>query len=123
MLRCLGRRTGPRNRLKGVSFQRTFWPSTVIADPPVIQPTAQEKDWKKLPSDQKSNATFSLLPLIQYYEYTQDKVFLKTKLYPAMRELDEFSRDFAVAVPTERPGYSNIVRPTKVEMMLIQIST
>jgi len=84
---------------KGVSFQRTFWPSTVIADPPVIQPTAPVKDWKKLPSDQKSNATFSLLPLIQYYEYTQDRVFLETELYPAMRQLDEFWRDFAVRSP------------------------
>jgi len=84
---------------KGVSFQRTFSPSTVVGEPPQPQPIAQAKDWKKLPSDQKSNATFSLLPLIQYYEYTQDRVFLKTKLYPAMRELDEFWRDFAVRSP------------------------
>jgi hypothetical protein len=81
---------------RGISFQRTFSPFTVIADPPGLTPVASIKDWKKLPSDQKSNATFSLLPVIQYYEYTRDDAFLKTKLYPAMKELDEFWRDFAV---------------------------
>jgi len=81
---------------QGVSFQRTFSPFTVIADPPALVPVASSKDWKKLPSDQKSNATFSLLPTIQYYEYTQDKEFLRTKLYPAMKQLDAFWRDFAV---------------------------
>ncbi|HET9101276.1 MAG TPA: hypothetical protein VFN62_12845, partial [Acidobacteriaceae bacterium] len=42
------------------------------------------------------NATFSLLPTIQYYEYTQDRQFLREKLYPAMKQLDTFWRDFAV---------------------------
>jgi hypothetical protein len=81
---------------KGVSYQRTFSPFTVIAQPPALVPVAAVKDYKKLPSDQKSNATFSLLPTIQYYEYTQDKDFLRTQLYPAMKELDAFWRDFAV---------------------------
>lgn len=81
---------------KGVSFQRTFSPFTVVANPPAPVPVAPEKNYKKLPSDQKSNATFSLLPSIQYYEYTQDRNFLRTELYPAMKQLDAFWRDFAV---------------------------
>ncbi len=81
---------------KGVSYQRTFSPFTVIARPPAPVPVAVLKDYQRLPSDQKSNATFSFLPVIDYYEYTQDKEFLRSKLYPALRELDEFWRDFAV---------------------------
>jgi hypothetical protein len=81
---------------QGVAFQRTFWPSTVIAVPPAPIAVAATKDWKKLPSDQKSNATFSLIPAIQYFEYTQDREFLRHKLYPAMKQLDAFWRDFAV---------------------------
>jgi hypothetical protein len=59
-------------------------------------PVAAAKDYKKLPSDQKSNATFSLLPVIDYWEYTQDVGFLRTQLYPAMKAMDAFWRDFAV---------------------------
>jgi hypothetical protein len=81
---------------QGVAFQRTFSPFTVIAEPPAPIAVADQKNWKKLPADQKSNGTFSLLPTIQYYEYTQDREFLRTKLYPAMKELDAFWRDFAV---------------------------
>jgi hypothetical protein len=81
---------------KGISYQRTFSPFTVVADPPKSVPVAAQKEYKKLPSDQKSNATFSFLPTIQYYEYTQDDIFLRTKLYPALKELDAFWRDFAV---------------------------
>jgi hypothetical protein len=81
---------------KGVSYQRTFSPFTVIAKPPAQVPVAVLKDYQRLPSDQKSNATFSFLPVIDYYDYTQDKEFLRSQLYPAMRELDEFWRDFAV---------------------------
>jgi hypothetical protein len=81
---------------KGISFERTFSPFTVIAAPPEPIPIALHKDYTRLPSDQKSNATFSLLPAIQYYDYTQDREFLKNKLYPALKELDAFWRDFAV---------------------------
>lgn len=84
---------------KGVSFQRTFTPFTTIADPPPPISVAAQKNYRKLPSDQKSNATFSLLPTIQYYEYTQAPLFLREKLYPAMKELDAFWRDFAVRDP------------------------
>ena len=81
---------------KGISYDRTFSPFTVIAKPPALLPVARKKNYKNLPSDQKSNATFSLLPAIQYYEYTQNRVFLQTQLYPAMKELDAFWRDYAV---------------------------
>jgi hypothetical protein len=81
---------------EGVSYERTFSPITVISRHPEPLPVARNKDYTKLPSDQKSNATFSFLPAIQYYEYTQNKDFLRTELYPAMKELDAFWRDFAV---------------------------
>jgi hypothetical protein len=81
---------------QGVAYQRTFSPFTVIAKPPAPVPIAPVKDLQRLPADQKSNATFSFLPVFDYYDYTQDKVFLRDKLYPAMRELDAFWRDFAV---------------------------
>ena len=84
---------------KGVSFQRTFTPFTTIAEPPPSVPVASQKNYRKLPSDQKSNATFSLLPVIQYYEYTQDRKCLRDDLYPAMKGLDAFWRDFAVRDP------------------------
>lgn len=81
---------------QGVSFQRTFSPFTIVATPPDPAPVAASKNWSRLPADQKSNATFSLLPSIQYFEYTQDMNFLRTELYPAMKQLDVFWRDFAV---------------------------
>jgi hypothetical protein len=80
---------------KGVSFQRTFSPFTMYQSAPALIPAASTKDYKKLPSDQKSNATFSVLPLIDYYECTQDQTFLRAQLYPALKELDAFWRDFA----------------------------
>jgi hypothetical protein len=81
---------------QGVSFQRTFSPFTMYQPPPQPTPVAAAKEYKKLPSDQKSNATFSVLPLVDYYEYTLDEEFLRNKLYPALKELDAFWRDFAV---------------------------
>ena len=84
---------------QGASFQRTFSPFTMYQPAPEPVPVAAAKDYKKLPSDQKSNATFSVLPLIDYYEYTQDRTFLRKQLYPALKELDAFWRDFAVRNP------------------------
>jgi hypothetical protein len=81
---------------QGVSFERTFSPITVVAKPPAPISVGAEKNRTQLPSDQKSNATFSLLPAIQYYDYTQDRDFLRNSLYPAMKELDAFWRDYAV---------------------------
>lgn len=81
---------------KGVSFQRTFWPNNQFQPAPPPEPVAAVKDYRKLPSDQKSNATFSVLPLMDYYEYTGDTEFLRTSLYPVLKQLDAFWRDFAV---------------------------
>ncbi|WP_263417686.1 glycosyl hydrolase family 95 catalytic domain-containing protein [Terriglobus albidus] len=81
---------------KGVSFQRTFTPFNNFQPAPALVPIAPVKDYKKLPADQKSNATFSVLPLISYYEYTGDTHFLREKLYPILKGLDAFWRDFAV---------------------------
>jgi hypothetical protein len=85
---------------KGVSYQRVFSPFTLFAKPPAPVHVAEKRDFTKLPADQKSNATFSFIPAIQYYEYTQDEAFLRNELYPAMKELDAFWRDFAVRDPT-----------------------
>lgn len=60
---------------QGVAYQRTFSPFTVIAKPPAPVPIAPVKDIQRLPADQKSNATFSFLPVFDYYDYTQDKAF------------------------------------------------
>jgi hypothetical protein len=84
---------------QGVAFQRTFSPFTQYQPVPAPAPVSATKDYKKLPSDQKSNATFSLLPVVDYWEYTQDLNFLRTQLYPAMKALDAFWRDFAVRDP------------------------
>jgi hypothetical protein len=81
---------------QGVAYQRTFSPFTVVAKPPAPVSVALVRDLERLPADQKSNATFSFLPVFDYYDYTQDKAFLRTQLYPAMRQLDAFWRDFAV---------------------------
>lgn len=81
---------------RGVSFQRTFSPFTMFEPVPQPVAVAAVKDYRKLPSDQKSNATFSALPLMDYYEYTRDEVFLRDQLYPALKKLDAFWRDFAV---------------------------
>jgi hypothetical protein len=81
---------------QGVAYQRTFSPFTVIAKPPEPVTVALVKDVQRLPADQKSNAMFSFLPVFDYYDYTQDKAFLRDKLYPAMRELEAFWRDYAV---------------------------
>ena len=80
----------------GTAFQRTFSPFTVVAAPPAPVAVATDKIYKKLPADQKSNGTFSLLPVVQYWEYTRDDNFLRTQLYPAIKDMDAFWRDFAV---------------------------
>ena len=87
-------------RYQGIAYQRTFSPFTVIAKPPAPVPIAPVKDIQRLPADQESNATFSFLPVFDYYDYTKDKELLRGKLYPAMRDLDAFWRDHA----TRRPG-------------------
>ena len=79
---------------KGTTFRRSYAPFDLFRPRPEILPVAAEKDYKKLQTDQKSNGGFGVVPLIMYYDYTKDKTFLKDKLYPFMKELDAFWRDF-----------------------------
>lgn len=81
---------------EGLTFQRSLTPYHLVKTPPPVIPVAPVKDWQKLPSDQKSNGVFAVLPLIWYYEYTQDTEFLKEKLYPLLKELDAFWRSYLI---------------------------
>ena len=81
------------NGYQGTCFQRSHAPFHYLAPPPTIPPIAPEKNYKAL-QDQKSDGAFALLPAIWYWEYTRDDAYLKTKLYPALKELDAFHRDY-----------------------------
>lgn len=79
---------------KGATFTRSYAPYNVFRAKPPGTPVAPEKDWERLPTDQKSNGTFGVLPMLTYYEYTRDEQFLRDKLYPTMKTLDAFWRDY-----------------------------
>jgi hypothetical protein len=81
---------------QGTAFQRSLAPFHLYATAPASVPVASTKDHTKLPADQKSNATFAALPLIWHWEYTRDQTYLRNQLYPLLKELDAFWRDFAV---------------------------
>ncbi|WP_194925403.1 glycosyl hydrolase family 95 catalytic domain-containing protein [Catenulispora pinisilvae] len=81
---------------QGTAFQRSLPPFHLYQTPPAPVPVAATKNYPKLPADQKSNATFGALPLIWHWEYTRDLDYLRTELYPLLKELDAFWRDFAV---------------------------
>ena len=81
---------------EGSHTARTIWPYVTLTDAPDPVEVAATKDWQKLASDQKSNSVFALLPAIWYYEYTRDTTYLRDELYPALREVDEFYRDFVI---------------------------
>ena len=81
---------------QGTAFQRSLAPFHLYESQPSTVPVASKKDYTKLPADQKSNATFAVLPLIWHWEYTRDATYLQTQLYPLLKELDAFWRDFAV---------------------------
>ncbi|WP_194916262.1 glycosyl hydrolase family 95 catalytic domain-containing protein [Catenulispora rubra] len=81
---------------QGTAFQRSMAPFHMYENQPSTAPVASKKDYTKLPADQKSNGTFAALPLIWHWEYTRDTTYLQTQLYPLLKELDAFWRDFAV---------------------------
>jgi len=81
------------NGYQGVCFQRSLAPFHYLADPPPIPPIAPQKNYKPL-QDQKSDGAFALIPAIWYWEYTRDDDYLRTKLYPALKDLDAFNRDY-----------------------------
>jgi len=81
---------------QGTAYQRSLPPFHLYQTPPAPVPVAAAKNYAKLPADQKSNGTFGALPLIWHWEYTRDLEYLRTDLYPLLKELDAFWRDFAV---------------------------
>ena len=81
---------------QGTAFQRSLPPFHLYQTPPAPVPVAAAKNYTKLPADQKSNGTFGALPLIWHWEYTRDLDYLRDELYPLLKELDAFWRDFAV---------------------------
>jgi hypothetical protein len=76
----------------GVNFQRDLNPNDLYPPAPPPPTPAPTKNVAFL--DQKSNGTFAAMPAIWYYEYTLDTDYLKNELYPHLRQLDAFWRDY-----------------------------
>jgi hypothetical protein len=76
----------------GVNFQRDINPQDLYEPAPPTPTPAATKNVAFL--DQKSNGTFAAMPAIWYYEYTLDADYLKNKLYPHLKQLDAFWRDY-----------------------------
>lgn len=89
---------------QGACYQRTFPPFHLFAPAPAREPIAPKKDYTKLPAtaDQKSNGSFAAMPAIWYYEYTGDKDYLRTTLYPLLKSLDAFWRDYLIWDPATK---------------------
>jgi hypothetical protein len=85
---------------QGSSWTRSFAPFDLFQPVPAIVPVAPVKNPPVFPHagsrDQKSNATFAALPAIWYYEYTLDRKYLRDRLYPLLKQLDAFWRDWMV---------------------------
>jgi hypothetical protein len=77
---------------RGAMWQRTTSPLHQFLPAPAPVPVAGTRNprW----TDQKSNGGFAVLPSLMYYDYTQDQQFLRTKLYPNLRAIDDFFRDY-----------------------------
>lgn len=77
---------------KGEMFQRSMAPFHQFQPTPAPAKVASSKNatW----TDQKSNGFFAAFPSIEYYDYTQDQTFLKNQLYPNMKAVDAFFRDY-----------------------------
>jgi hypothetical protein len=77
---------------RGAMWQRTTTPFEQFRPAPPKAPVTGPKNprW----TDQKSNGGFAVMPSLMYYEYTRDDEYLRTKLYPNLRALDEFFRDY-----------------------------
>jgi hypothetical protein len=83
---------------KGVPYTRSFPPFDQYAPRPAPVPIAEGKDYTRMGSsaDQKSDGTFLTIPAIWYWEYTRDDDYLRKRLYPQLKALDAFWRDFMV---------------------------
>jgi len=77
---------------KGEMWQRTMGPFHQFMPTPA--PAALRGSKNNRWTDQKSNGMFAALPSLFYYDYTQDQNFLKTQLYPNLRAVDDFYRDY-----------------------------
>lgn len=97
---------------KGACWQRSFQPLCLFLPKPQINQTSATKDWRRLQTDQKSNGAFAAMPMIMYYEYTMDREFLKTKLYPFLKEIDAFHRDFIDKEAVAGGGYRYVMNHT-----------
>ncbi|OIV35736.1 hypothetical protein BIV57_19865 [Mangrovactinospora gilvigrisea] len=77
---------------QGIAYQRTLMPLHHGLPAPAAVPVAPTTNQAFV--DQKSNGSFAIIPVIWYWEYTQDDRFLKRYLYPAMRGLEDFWQDY-----------------------------
>ncbi len=77
---------------KGEMWQRTMGPfqQYMPAPAPVAVKSTKSPGW----TDQKSNGGFAVVPSLFYYDYTQDQTFLRNQLYPNLRAVDDFFRDY-----------------------------
>ncbi len=77
---------------KGQMWQRTMGPfhQFMPAPAPAKLRSGKNARW----TDQKSNGGFAVLPSLFYYDYTQNQDFLKNQLYPNLRAVDDFFRDY-----------------------------
>src|SRR5947207_1879771 len=73
-------------------WQRTMGPFHQFMPTPAPASPRSSKNARW--TDQKSNGGFAVLPSLMYYDYTQDQNFLKTQLYPNLRAVDDFFRDY-----------------------------
>jgi hypothetical protein len=97
---------------RGTTWKRSFAPIDLFRPQPPSEPVAPEKNYQNLPTDQKSNGGFAVVPMLNYYEYTRDRTFLQTKLYPLLKELDAFWRDFMVKESLAAGSYRYVIRHT-----------
>jgi hypothetical protein len=77
---------------KGQMWQRTMGPFHQFMPPPAPAKLRSGKNARW--TDQKSNGGFAVLPSLFYYDYTQNQDFLKNQLYPNLRAVDDFFRDY-----------------------------
>jgi hypothetical protein len=77
---------------KGQMWQRTMGPFHQFMPTPAPAKLRSGKNnrW----TDQKSNGGFAVMPSLFYYDYTQDQAFLNNQLYPNLRAVDDFYRDY-----------------------------
>lgn len=95
---------------QGTTWKRSFAPIDLFRPKPSIDPVAAKKDYKQLQTDQKSNGGFAVVPMLEYYEYTRDRTYLREKLYPLLKELDAFWRDFMEKEPLPNGEYRWVFR-------------